>query len=204
MHEALPDVYREMVSLGAGCGLRQGEIFGLAVEDVDFLGGVVRVTRQVKLIRGVQAVFGPPKGGKGLLTWRAVRTATTERGRPGASGRLGDRGPVAERPSTTLGRSARALVLAYGSALLRKRFSFWSRDHVAFPRRASLRCVRRPDQVPGTRIDPGRHTACPQVTDDPLTCTNELLRVTIGPVRPMNGWTQGPIRRRTYEMRAEG
>ncbi|MFD9025109.1 tyrosine-type recombinase/integrase [Streptomyces parvulus] len=64
MHEALPDVYREMVSLGAGCGLRQGEIFGLAVEDVDFLGGVLRVTRQVKLIRGVQAVFGPPKGGK--------------------------------------------------------------------------------------------------------------------------------------------
>ncbi|MFF8567786.1 tyrosine-type recombinase/integrase [Streptomyces albidoflavus] len=58
------DVYREMVSLGAGCGLRQGEIFGLAVEDIDFLGGVLRVTRQVKLIRSVQAVFGPPKGGK--------------------------------------------------------------------------------------------------------------------------------------------
>ncbi|WP_345963703.1 site-specific integrase [Streptomyces sp. BRB040] len=64
MRGALPDVYREMVSLGAGCGLRQGEIFGLALEDLDFLGGVLRVTRQVKLIRGVQAVFGPPKGGK--------------------------------------------------------------------------------------------------------------------------------------------
>jgi integrase len=53
-----------MVSLGAGCGLRQGEIFGLALEDVDFLGGTVRVVRQVKLIRGTRAIFGPPKGGK--------------------------------------------------------------------------------------------------------------------------------------------
>ncbi|MFJ4579910.1 tyrosine-type recombinase/integrase [Streptomyces echinatus] len=64
VHDALPDAYQEMVSLGAGCGLRQGEIFGLALEDVDFLGGTVHVVRQVKLLRGTQAVFGPPKGGK--------------------------------------------------------------------------------------------------------------------------------------------
>lgn len=64
VHEALPDQYQEMVALGAGCGLRQGEIFGLAVEDVDFLSGIVRVVRQVKLIRGTQMVFAPPKGGK--------------------------------------------------------------------------------------------------------------------------------------------
>ncbi|WP_327136827.1 site-specific integrase [Streptomyces sp. NBC_01340] len=63
-HAAVPDRYQEMVSLGAGCGLRQGEIFGLALEDVDFLGGTVRVVRQVKLIRGTRAIFGPPKGGK--------------------------------------------------------------------------------------------------------------------------------------------
>jgi integrase len=64
VHEALPDAYQELVTLGAGCGLRQGEIFGLAVEDIDFLGGTVHVVRQVKLIRGTRAVFGPPKGGK--------------------------------------------------------------------------------------------------------------------------------------------
>ncbi|MFH7599928.1 site-specific integrase [Streptomyces racemochromogenes] len=64
VHEALPEQYQEMVALGAGCGLRQGEIFGLAVEDVDFLSGIVRVVRQVKLIRGTQMVFAPPKGGK--------------------------------------------------------------------------------------------------------------------------------------------
>ncbi|MEU9007201.1 site-specific integrase [Streptomyces sp. NPDC048551] len=64
VREALPQQYQEMVALGAGCGLRQGEIFGLAVEDVDFLNGIVRVVRQVKLIGGTQMVFGPPKGGK--------------------------------------------------------------------------------------------------------------------------------------------
>ncbi|WP_225636014.1 tyrosine-type recombinase/integrase [Streptomyces solaniscabiei] len=64
VHDALPDAYQEMVTLGAGCGLRQGEIFGLALGDVDFLGGTVHVVRQVKILRGTQAVFGPPKGGK--------------------------------------------------------------------------------------------------------------------------------------------
>ncbi|QEU95168.1 tyrosine-type recombinase/integrase [Streptomyces kanamyceticus] len=64
VHEALPDEYREMVAVGAGCGPRQGEIFGLAVEDIDFLGGTLHVVRQVKLLQGTRPVFGPPKGGK--------------------------------------------------------------------------------------------------------------------------------------------
>ncbi|MCA2228400.1 tyrosine-type recombinase/integrase [Nonomuraea aurantiaca] len=49
-----------MVTLGAGCGLRQGEIFGLAVDDVDFGEGVIHVRQQVKLIHGKQ-MFGLPK-----------------------------------------------------------------------------------------------------------------------------------------------
>ncbi|WEH39451.1 site-specific integrase [Streptomyces sp. AM 2-1-1] len=61
---ALPDRYRVLVEPAAGCGLRQGEVFGLAIEDVDFLGGgVVHVARQVKLLRN-RPVFAPPKGGK--------------------------------------------------------------------------------------------------------------------------------------------
>jgi integrase len=60
---ALPERYRALVDPAAGCGLRQGEVFGLAVEDVDFLGGVVHVVRQVKLLRN-RPVFAPPKGGK--------------------------------------------------------------------------------------------------------------------------------------------
>lgn len=34
----LPEQYATTVDLGAGCGLRQGEIFGLAVDEVDFDG----------------------------------------------------------------------------------------------------------------------------------------------------------------------
>ena len=37
VHEALSARYRIAATLGAGLGLRQGEIFGLAVTDVDFL-----------------------------------------------------------------------------------------------------------------------------------------------------------------------
>jgi integrase len=61
---ALPDRYQALVNVAAGCGLRQGEGFGLAVEDVDFLGGVVHVVRQVTLLRPSRPVFAPPKGGK--------------------------------------------------------------------------------------------------------------------------------------------
>ncbi|MEV3993369.1 site-specific integrase [Streptomyces sp. NPDC049837] len=60
---ALPERYQGLVDPAAGCGLRQGEVFGLAVEDVDFLGGLVHVVRQVKLLRN-RPVFAPPKGGK--------------------------------------------------------------------------------------------------------------------------------------------
>ncbi|MFF3496309.1 tyrosine-type recombinase/integrase [Streptomyces sp. NPDC002795] len=63
VRQALPHRYRTMVDTGAGCGLRQGEIIGLAEDAVDFEGGILRVVRQVKLIRG-KAVFAPPKCGK--------------------------------------------------------------------------------------------------------------------------------------------
>jgi integrase len=61
--EGLPDRYRALVAVGAGCGLRQGELFGLAVDDVDFLRGVVHVRRQVKILES-KLVFALPKGGR--------------------------------------------------------------------------------------------------------------------------------------------
>ncbi|GGZ78770.1 tyrosine-type recombinase/integrase [Streptomyces rubiginosohelvolus] len=63
VRSALPPQYATTVDIGAGCGLRQGEVFGLAVDEVDFLGGVVHVVRQVKMV-GPHLVFAPPKGGK--------------------------------------------------------------------------------------------------------------------------------------------
>lgn len=63
VRSALLERYRAMVDLAGGCGMRQGEVLGLAVEDVDLVEGVVHIVRQVKLINGRQ-VFALPKGGK--------------------------------------------------------------------------------------------------------------------------------------------
>lgn len=63
LRSALPERYQATVDPAAGCGFRQGEVFGLAIEDLDFLDGVVHVVRQVKLLRN-RPVFAPPKGGK--------------------------------------------------------------------------------------------------------------------------------------------
>ncbi|WP_415878022.1 tyrosine-type recombinase/integrase [Micromonospora maris] len=61
--ENLPLRYRVAVDLGAGCGLRQGEIFAVSPGDIDPTRPVLHVTRQIKLVRGV-LIFAPPKGGK--------------------------------------------------------------------------------------------------------------------------------------------
>ncbi|MBW1604498.1 site-specific integrase [Streptomyces sp. JJ66] len=60
---ALPDRYRAMVDVGGGCGLRQGEIFGLTVDAVGLETGWLHVTCQVKVANG-HLVFGPPKRNK--------------------------------------------------------------------------------------------------------------------------------------------
>jgi integrase len=63
---ALPERWRVLVDLGARIGLRQGEIFGLSPDDVDWLrpgGAVVHVRRQVRIVVS-RLVFAPPKGNK--------------------------------------------------------------------------------------------------------------------------------------------
>ncbi|MER5351801.1 tyrosine-type recombinase/integrase [Kitasatospora sp. NPDC002551] len=59
---AMAERYRATVDVGAGCGLRQGEILGLAVDALDFDAGTVHVTQQLKLSLS-KPVFAPPKGG---------------------------------------------------------------------------------------------------------------------------------------------
>jgi integrase len=65
---ALPERYRAAADFAGGCGLRQGEVFGLGVDehgvdDIDWLRGVVHVRRQIRIVRG-RLVFAPPKGGR--------------------------------------------------------------------------------------------------------------------------------------------
>ncbi|MCK2237818.1 MULTISPECIES: site-specific integrase [unclassified Crossiella] len=60
---ALGQRYKIVVPLGAGCGLRQGEIFGVSDVDIDRSEQMLNVVRQVRWVDNV-AVFAPPKGGK--------------------------------------------------------------------------------------------------------------------------------------------
>lgn len=51
------------VDLGVGAGLRQGEVFGLAAEDIDFDAQAIHVQRQIKKV-GSKLVYALPKGRK--------------------------------------------------------------------------------------------------------------------------------------------
>lgn len=61
--EAHPERYSAVPVVAAGAGLRQGEVFGLRVEDVDFLGRRLLIRQQIKILHGKPTV-APPKGGK--------------------------------------------------------------------------------------------------------------------------------------------
>ncbi|SHI19807.1 tyrosine-type recombinase/integrase [Streptomyces sp. 3214.6] len=63
VRDALDCRLRAAVDVGAGCGLRQGEIFGLSVDELDYERGWLHVGHQLKRIRG-KYVFALPKGGK--------------------------------------------------------------------------------------------------------------------------------------------
>ncbi|MBL7259171.1 tyrosine-type recombinase/integrase [Paractinoplanes lichenicola] len=63
VRDGVPLRYRPVVDLGAGCGLRQGEIFGVSPHDFDFGTEWLTVRRQVKRV-GSQLVFGLPKNDK--------------------------------------------------------------------------------------------------------------------------------------------
>lgn len=59
----LPVYYQILIDIGVGAGLRHGEALGLAVDDIDFAGGVLHVNRQVRSVGG-KLVFSLPKGNK--------------------------------------------------------------------------------------------------------------------------------------------
>ncbi|GAA3779672.1 hypothetical protein GCM10022206_18260 [Streptomyces chiangmaiensis] len=60
---AMVERFRPMVDVSASCGLRRGEILGVAVDAIDFESDTLHVVQQLKLSRS-KPVFAPPKGGK--------------------------------------------------------------------------------------------------------------------------------------------
>ena len=59
--EAIPERYRALVTLAAGTGLRQGEIFGLTVDRIDFLRRQLTVDRQLVTMPDRAPYLAPPK-----------------------------------------------------------------------------------------------------------------------------------------------
>jgi integrase len=64
VRDHLPDQFKLVVDLGIGLGLRQGEIFGLSLDDIDLNTGEIEIKRQVKLLGSNRQLFGLPKGRK--------------------------------------------------------------------------------------------------------------------------------------------
>lgn len=58
---ALPERYRALAYVGAGCGLRHGEALGLEIEHVDFLRREVHVVQQLTVTSGRSPFIGPVK-----------------------------------------------------------------------------------------------------------------------------------------------
>ncbi len=59
--EAMPERYRALVTLAAGTGLRQGEVFGLTVDRIDFLRRQLTVDRQLVTMPDRAPYLAPPK-----------------------------------------------------------------------------------------------------------------------------------------------
>ncbi|MEU3724348.1 site-specific integrase [Streptomyces sp. NPDC031705] len=109
--------YRIAVVVALGCGLRQGEVFGLSPADVDFERGLIRVRRQVQLLYG-RLYFTLPKGGKTRIVDMPPSVAAELRAHflrhPAVEVELPWGGPEADREKRSL-----PLVLAttYGNAI---------------------------------------------------------------------------------------
>lgn len=66
--ELIDPRYRGLVTFAVGTGMRQGELFGLRVWDVDFLGREVRVKQQIQPKRGGGVRTASPKSASGTRT----------------------------------------------------------------------------------------------------------------------------------------
>jgi integrase len=63
LQSGLADRFRIVCAAGADCGLRQGEILGLSLDDTDLADMCLHVQRQIRVV-GRTLVFALPKGGK--------------------------------------------------------------------------------------------------------------------------------------------
>jgi integrase len=74
---ATPGRYRALVIAAVGSGLRQGELLGLPVDDVDLNRRLLHVRHQLVNVPGVPTQLGPPKTTSSLRTVPVPAFVTT-------------------------------------------------------------------------------------------------------------------------------
>lgn len=79
IRENLPKRYQALVDLGVGAGLRQGEMLAFSPDDVDWFQLMVKVQRQIKVVKNVHGkgvlIFALPKYDKVRTVPLSKRTA---------------------------------------------------------------------------------------------------------------------------------
>ncbi|MFE3883446.1 tyrosine-type recombinase/integrase [Streptomyces lydicus] len=115
--DAINQRYRIAVVVVIGCGLRQGEVFGLSLVDIDFERGLIRVRRQVQLLYG-RLYFTLSKGGKARVVDMPPSVATELRAhflqRPAVEVELPWGGPEPDREKRSF---PLVLTTPYGDAI---------------------------------------------------------------------------------------
>jgi len=83
--EAVPDRYRAMVLVAGLAGLRQGELFGLRWEDIDFAAATITVRRKRLRLASGEVIEDDPKSraGRRTIALPAVLVVELERHRAG-------------------------------------------------------------------------------------------------------------------------
>jgi integrase len=59
--DAVEPRYRALIVLGAGTGLRQGEVVGVELDQVDFLRRTLDVRQQLVVVAREEPMVAPPK-----------------------------------------------------------------------------------------------------------------------------------------------
>jgi integrase len=76
--DAHPESLRLMPTIAATCGHREGEVFAIAVEDIDYDEGIIHIRRQLKKI-GRDHVFALPKNDRERIVPMSAWTAESIR-----------------------------------------------------------------------------------------------------------------------------
>ncbi len=75
--DGTPERFRVAVLLGAGCGLRIGEVLGLSVTSIDLTAGQVGIDRQLQALPGQGLALRPPKSHSSIRTVPLPDTVAT-------------------------------------------------------------------------------------------------------------------------------